>query len=401
MKGAFFLLSALLAAFALASSSPDAQTTSSLVTSSTPAIDAYDASRVDSAPSQASDSGYPNKDPTDDDLIAELHTIPGSNTTWPNISYSDISASTGNDVETLTSQNGMKHLKGWYRIDIRMGLMGTHVGTFGGERLYNRIYEVLKRCKHGSSLDDCAIHNVVYSKDGKYATDSKLYMNILVSTINTRIGGTQPGGLEDFTFRMMARAFQKMTETPRNCYKADFDEGQGGGRGLWFCNVASQVMIAYPINGGPMQSLLKLTLEWDRPTDQGKYKCDEITQSNTIRDWVSRPFLNDYYLLGGKRQDAFKKEIAKLHNWNADKIAPYTSCLWNHCFNTRTELNEPRHAWIEVDDCEPDWNPIGCDPGAETRNRKSLNCPPEYRGTRSYTYGKVNQRDDGDYSHWS
>ena len=96
---------------------------------------------------------------------------------------------------------------------------------------------------------------------------------------------------------MMARAFQKMTETPRNCYKADFDEGQGGGRGLWFCNVASQVMIAYPINGGPMQSLLKLTLEWDRPTDQGKYKCDEITQSNTIRDWVSQPFLNDYYLL--------------------------------------------------------------------------------------------------------
>lgn len=169
------------------------------MTSSTPAIDAYDASRVDSALSQASDSGYPNKDPTDDDLIAELHTIPGSNTTWPNISYSDISASTGNDVETLTSQNGMKHLKGWYRIDIRMGLMGTHVGTFGGERLYNRIYEVLKRCKHGSSLDDCAIHNVVYSKDGKYATDSKLYMNILVSTINTRIGGTQPGGLEDLT----------------------------------------------------------------------------------------------------------------------------------------------------------------------------------------------------------
>ncbi|KAL1798132.1 hypothetical protein ACET3X_002169 [Alternaria dauci] len=403
MKRAFFLFFTLLAVLALASSSPDAPTTSDLATSSIPEANVQEVSTSDTDTSQTTDEESPHQLPVDDDLIAELHAITGSNTTWPNITHSNISASTAGDVETLTDQNKMKHLKSWYRVDIRMGLTGTHVGTFGGERLYTRMYELLKRCKNGGNLDDCVISNVVWSNGGRYSTDSKLYLNVLLSSINTRLEG-----LEDLTYRMMARAFQKMTETPSNCYPASLspdhpggptNEG-GTGRNLWFCNVASQVMIVYPINGGPMQSLLKVTLEWDHATDQKHYKCDEIAQSNTIMDWVSKPFVNDYYLLGGKKQDAFRKEIAKLHNWKANRVATYTSCLWDHCFNTRSEMAEPRHEWIEVDDCEPNWNPIGCDPGSETRKQKSLHCPPEYRGTRTYTHGKLNTRNDGDYWHW-
>ncbi|KAG9194016.1 hypothetical protein G6011_04051 [Alternaria panax] len=403
MKGHSVLLLAFVAAFASALPSPDAPSTSSLATSSTPPVDAEEASDLDNTLPSASDDESPGKVPTDDDLMAELQTIAGSNTTWPNISYSGVGASTDNDVETLTNQNKMKHLKGWYRVDIRMGLYGTNVGTFKGERLYNRIYELLKRCKRGASLEDCSIRNVVHNDGGDegdtYRTDSSLYMNILESTINTRIEG-----LEDLTYRMMARAFQKMTEVPTNCYKPRIWDLPGhqpkGDKDHVFCNVATQVMIAYPVNGGPMQSLLKVTLENDHETDQKNYQCDEIHQSNTIMDWVSQPFLNDYYLLGGKRQDAFKKEIAALQGWKANRIAPYTSCLWDRCFDTHKDTYEPRHAWIETDDCEPNWNPIGCDPGAASRSKKELNCPPEYRGTRSYTHGKVNQREDPDSPHW-
>jgi hypothetical protein len=363
------------------------------------------------APPQASERGSLDKVPTDDDLLAELHDLTGLNATWSNVSYSNTSASSGNDISVLTDQNHMKHLKGWYRVDIRLGLHGTHVGTFAGERLYNRIYEVLKHCKPGGSMDDCSIRNVVYEgSGGEYRTDSTLYINVLVSTIHTTMKG-----LEDLTvsatilkvrtqrltyeqYRMMARTFQKMTEVPSNCRWIKFSSG-GGDRPLAFCSVASQVMIAFPINGGPVQSLLKLTLEWDHETDKKSYTCDEVAQSGTVMDYVSRPFLNDYNIRGGGREDSFKKEISKIYGWKENRIAPYTACLWDHCFNTvvRNALTE----WIEVDDCEPAWNPIGCDPGAESRTNKDLNCPPEYRGTRSYTYGKVNSRDNPNDIHWN
>ena len=147
------------------------------------------------APPQASERGSPDKVPTDDDLLAELHDLTGLNATWSNVSYSSTSASSGNDISVLTDQNHMKHLKGWYRVDIRLGLHGTHVGTFAGERLYNRIYEVLKHCKPGGSIDDCSIRNVVYKgSGGEYRTDSTLYINVLVSTIHTTMKG-----LEDLT----------------------------------------------------------------------------------------------------------------------------------------------------------------------------------------------------------
>ena len=197
---------------------------------------------------------------------------------------------------------------------------------------------------------------------------------------------------------MMARAFQKMTEVPSNCREAKFTNN-GGDRPLTFCSVASQVMIAFPINGGPMQSLLKVNLEWDHVTPKDSYTCDEVKQSGTFMDYVSRPFLNDYWIKGGGKEPAFKKEIAKTYGWNEDKVAPYTACLWDHCFNT--VVRNPATAWIEVEDCEPAWNPIGCDPGTESRKNKDLNCPPEYRGSRTYTHGKVNERGDQESPHWS
>jgi hypothetical protein len=125
-------------------------------------------------------------------MLPELHSLTGSNETWSNISSFDISTASANPGDKGPLG---EHLKGWYRIDVRVGLYGIHVGTFAGERLYNRMYKVFQQCKIGSDKDACSIRNVVdRSTDGQYHADGAIIVTVIVSEINK---ATQ--GLEDLT----------------------------------------------------------------------------------------------------------------------------------------------------------------------------------------------------------
>jgi hypothetical protein len=186
---------------------------------------------------------------------------------------------------------------------------------------------------------------------------------------------------------MMARAYQKMTEVPKNCREASFKGTSGGSRSMKFCSVANRAMIVFPTNGGPTQLVLKVKLEWDRNTEKNTYFCEDFAESS-VPDYVSVPFVK-----------GFNEDIAKMKGWKANRVTTYTGCYYDGCFKTSSgrDLME----WQEDKDCEPRWNPIGCLDTDANRNNPALNCPPLYFGTRSHLHGEPGKRKDGNSPSWN
>jgi hypothetical protein len=188
---------------------------------------------------------------------------------------------------------------------------------------------------------------------------------------------------------MMARTLQKMTEVVYNRNFVKFEKG-GGDRDLTFYRVANEVMIAFPINGGPVQSIYKIKIDYDQAGPAKNIKvywtCDNSGpkgQIGSVRELVSRPFVSDYYV-NGKRQDSFKKEIATMFKWDESKIAPYTDCATKAClvpYHRPQEFTE----WIESEVCDPAHNPEGCCKKDDPNRKKLLNCPPYYPKWRDNT----------------
>lgn len=172
MRCTFSLFCAFLALLALSLAAPDAidaQEVSTLATSSVQAIP-QESSILGTSPASASSQISSEDIPSEDDLLAELHGFTSANTTLSTAS---------SDVHVADVEEQWKHLKGWYRVDVRLGKGATHAGTFQQGRMYERIYSILKKCKKGSTIDDCSIRNAVFRDgDNNYRTDSALVLEI-------------------------------------------------------------------------------------------------------------------------------------------------------------------------------------------------------------------------------
>ncbi|KAI4951953.1 hypothetical protein J4E91_003415 [Alternaria rosae] len=338
---------------------PDAQEVSTLRTSSVQTIP-QESSILGTSPTPASSQVSSEDISSEDGLLAELHGLTNTNTT--------LSTASSDDNDATTASGGQwPNLKDWYRVDVRLGEGATHAGTFQLERMYERIYSVLKSCKKGSTMDECSIRNAVWRDgDNNYRTDSTLYLEVEHSYFD-------PGfpGLPDLGYRMMARVYQKMTEVPRNCFtitkdkNGGFKDNSGGDRDLHFCTVPSRALIVYPTNGGPVQMVLKVKLEWDHKTSSQNYECKRFSDSG-VAEYGTVPFRN-----------GFNQEIAKLHGWRADRVTTFVDCSIDKCFYTDPKRDNME--WQEQRDCKPRSNPRGCDK-LEGGPKAEYYCPPEYAG---------------------
>jgi hypothetical protein len=124
-------------------------------------------------------------------LLAEFDRLTATNAT---LSTADSDA---NDVSTAYEKDyWKKHLKGWYRVDVRIGTEATHAGTFQGDRMYERLYSLLKSCVKGARINDCSILNVVYADGAKnYRTDSALILDVEHAYFNPEVPGLQDLGV--------------------------------------------------------------------------------------------------------------------------------------------------------------------------------------------------------------
>jgi len=189
MKCTFSLLWAFLALLALSIAAPDAidaQEVSTLPTSSVQAIP-QESSILGTSPASASPQISSEDIPSENDLLAELHGFTSTNTTLSTAS---------SDVHVDDVDKQWKHLKDWYRVDVRLGYGPTHAGTFQQGRMYERIYSILKKCKKGSTIDDCSIRNAVF-RDGhrNYRTDSALVLEIEHEYFNPELPDLQDLGV--------------------------------------------------------------------------------------------------------------------------------------------------------------------------------------------------------------
>lgn len=172
----------------------------------------------------------------------------------------------------------------------------------------------------------------------------------------------------------MARLYQKMTAVPENCFlvsndgKGPFKDHEGGDRDLYFCTIPARALIAYPINGGPVQMVFKVKLEWDHKTDNNKYNCRPFTDDG-VAEYGSVPFRN-----------GFNEEIAKMHGWRADRVATWVDCSIKECLETNAKRDGKEWQEEYKNTCFPRWEPRGCST-LDGGPKPEYHCPPEYQGS--------------------
>ncbi|EFQ91506.1 hypothetical protein CFE70_004745 [Pyrenophora teres f. teres 0-1] len=353
MKCAFFFLIALLSALALSSatssvlSPPFATIDTSPVVTSNPQLAWY------------TDNKYVNGE----DLLAGLAAKTGANVTWSVAPYSNASTSEGGFANINADDGPVPNMQGRYAVDLRIGRNPTHVGTFRGKRLYNRIYSMLKDCciaNHDPSIlgycettrpecnEQCHLFNVVYSNGhSTYRSDSTASLTVHYSYFNDK----DHPGIQDLAFRMVAKIYQTMADDNNNCAYWHFP----GTRRTIICYVASKLELAFATNGGPILGVLNVELTWNKDTPDNTFHC--ATSLNAIDA-----------LMWGENRDS----LAGIMKWPKDKILPFTFCADSPCFKQRLKIQEQ---WYEGSGCKrPQW-PNGCHPGSE-KNSPDLNCPP-------------------------
>ncbi|RMZ70458.1 hypothetical protein GMOD_00000549 [Pyrenophora seminiperda CCB06] len=299
------------------------------------------------------------------DLLAGLVNKTGDDVTWTegSSSTSDGGFMNGTGFETANVANTpLPNMDGRYAIDVRIGRLPTHVGTFRGKRLYNRIYNMLKDCciaKHDPSIPgycektrpeckkQCDLENVVYSNGHTtYRSDSVTSLYVHYSYFNDQF---YPG-IQDLGFQMVAKIYQAMADSDENCFYWDFP----GTRRTYICYVASRVEIAFATNGGPIAGVLNVELIWNKKTMPNTWNCEKTQASIDGMMWGNR------------------YRFAEVMRWPKDKILPFTFCTDPPCFQQRLKIEEP---WYEGKGCKRlDW-PNGCGPNSESYN-PGYNCPP-------------------------
>jgi hypothetical protein len=126
------------------------------------------------------------------------------------------------------------------------------------------------------------------------------------------------------------------------------------------CRVASRLLLAYPTNGGPIEVLVNVKLNWSKTgmLSQNTFHCDET-------------IVNLDNLMWGEQG---KEMVDQYTGWDRDKIIPFTFCADKDCFAEGHNMNEP---WKELRECKTlNW-PIGCDPSESGPDNPELHCPPK------------------------
>jgi hypothetical protein len=127
-----------------------------------------------------------------------------------------------------------------------------------------------------------------------------------------------------------------------NCNETPFP----GGRNEVMCSVASKLLLAYPTNGGSIEVLVNVQLDWSRPDLlRNTFECDKTISTLDNRMWFDH-----------------KKIVAGDEGWKQDKILPFVFCADDDCLKQGHNMGEP---WHEIKKCKSliDW-PRGCEPGA-------------------------------------
>ncbi|XP_014552359.1 hypothetical protein COCVIDRAFT_110552, partial [Bipolaris victoriae FI3] len=259
------------------------------------------------------------------------------------------------------------NLDGYYRFDVRIGKDATHTGTLRKGRMFKRMYSALKACGiahknpsiSGFCSDDrpecpdhCRIEQIVYSKNGEWATDSHVALKVKFSYFDIK----HHPKIQDLGFRIVARVFELMTMQGNNCLFHDFPWS----RRTLLCSVADKVELAFPINGGLIQGVLNVELIWSKKTGKNTFTC----QGNTEGD-VDAMMWTD-----------FRDPLSEAMAWPAKQILPFVFCVEDNCFKQNLKIGEP---WHEGKGCKTlDW-PVGCDPDLTGPSNPKLNCPPPRR----------------------
>lgn len=99
------------------------------------------------------------------------------------------------------------------------------------------------------------------------------------------------------------------------------------------CNVAKQVLVALPINGGTVQSVVKVDVRFNGRTEAGKWDCQK-TLPRVIQDFRAT------------RQ----AEIGQIHGWGENNIVPLAMCAPDECLDWWKP--NPDGEWQENPDCK-------------------------------------------------
>lgn len=128
----------------------------------------------------------------------QLNEATRKNETWSAGHYGEAVAANDSLYNPTTAvvaaaKKPLPNLDGYYRFDVRIGKDSTHIGTLRKGRMFKRMYSALKTCGiayKDSSIpgfcsddrpecpDHCRIEQIVYSKDGHWASDSHIALRI-------------------------------------------------------------------------------------------------------------------------------------------------------------------------------------------------------------------------------
>lgn len=101
-----------------------------------------------------------------------------------------------------------------------------------------------------------------------------------------------------------------MTDQEENCYIVHFP----GSRATKMCNVGKQVLVAFPINGGQVQAVVKVDVMFNGQNLEGKWNCEKTVAP------VNQLF-----------RDSYRPDVSKAMGWPEDKIVPLGFCAPYEC----------------------------------------------------------------------
>ncbi|KAH7356038.1 hypothetical protein BKA66DRAFT_613136 [Pyrenochaeta sp. MPI-SDFR-AT-0127] len=276
------------------------------------------------------------------DYLAKLHNLTAT---------SSLTASSWN-VSNLTA-SGMETagvLPGKYAVALRLGHELQHVGTLRKHRLSNEIYRCLKEvdgirgtgkppsnyCKDTDSSEHCwpycRIENIIWDGNAggtpKYSHGAYLRVRTWWPTYH-EWDNPPNKQLRDIAYRLVASIYRTMADQAENCYLVNFP----GTRATKFCNIGKQVLVAFPTNGGTVQTVVKADVRFNGFSKVGSYHCDKAVGP------VKELFRSDY-----------RSQVSTATGWQADKIIPQVFCADDACLDWyNADKNGP---WVENPACK-------------------------------------------------
>lgn len=132
----------------------------------------------------------------------------------------------------------------------------------------------------------------------------------------------------------------------------DFD----GYKSVQMCSIPSKLLITYPTNGGVIQGILNIEINWTGKTGSNTFDC-ESTKAD----------INSYMMWEGR------SKLRKLMGWPEDKTNVFTACVEDNCFAHKQYRQ--MQSWKPGPKCRHSPWPMGC--GDNTDGGPALDCPSE------------------------